>query len=60
MRTWIRKAVALGLGCLFLCAAAGCGEGKNQKLGGNAPMLDPSEVKNVEMGGPSHPKPPAK
>lgn len=60
MTTWMCKAVALGLGCLVLFAAAGCGNGKNQKLGGNAPMLDPSEVKNVEMGAPSHPKPPAK
>jgi hypothetical protein len=56
----MRKVVALGLGCLFFLAAAGCGDGKNQKLGGDAPPPNPSEVKNVEMGGPTQPKPPAK
>ncbi len=60
MRVWIHKAVVLGLGCLFLFAAMGCGDGKNQKLGGDAPMLNPNEIKNVEMGAPSHPRPPAK
>jgi hypothetical protein len=60
MTTWMRKAVVMGLVCPFLFAVSGCGDGNKQKLGGDAPMLNPNEVKNVEMGSPSHPKPPAK